>query len=76
MTTKERISALLKNLKPTAELDAVSDIIDGNYLDSMELMGLIAGLMDEFGIEIGLDEIMPENFNSIDAMAAMVERLL
>lgn len=76
MTTKEKISELLKSIKPTAELDSVSDIIDGNYLDSMELMGLIAGLMDVFGIEIGLDEIMPENFNSIDAMAAMVERLL
>lgn len=76
MTTKEKISELLKSIKPTAELNGVSDIIDGNYLDSMELMGLIAGLMDEFGIEIGLDEIMPENFNSIDAMADMVERLL
>lgn len=76
MSTNEKISSLLKELKPTVALDDVSDIIDGGYLDSMELMGLISGLMETFNIEIELDNITPENFNSIEAMVKLVEQLL
>ena len=75
MSVKEKICALLKELKPTADLEGVTDIIDGGYLDSMELMGLISGLMEEFHIEIDLDSITPDNFNSVEAMVGMVEKL-
>ena len=38
-------------------------------------MSLIAQLNEVFDIEVDVDEIVPENFNSVDAIAAMVERL-
>ena len=38
-------------------------------------MLLIANLGESFGIEIGVDEITPENFNSIDCISKMVDRL-
>ena len=72
---KEAIIELLKTLKPTVDLTDVKDIIDGGYLDSLEFMGLIAELSDRFGIEIDIDEIVPENFNSVDAIAAMISKL-
>ena len=75
MSIKEQVMNILKEINPTKELTTVNDIIEGGYLDSFELMSLIAQLGDDFGIEIDVDEIMPENFNSIDAIAAMVERL-
>ena len=62
MGEKERISMILKNIKPTANLDNVKNIIDGSYLDSLELLGLITALMEEFGIEIGIEDISPENY--------------
>ena len=75
MSNKEKINAILKNIKPTKDLANVEDIIEGGYLDSFELMSLIAQLSDGFEIEIDVDEIVPENFNSLDAITAMVERL-
>lgn len=75
MATKETVQSILNEIKPTVNLDGVTDIIDGSYLDSMELMGLISALMDTFGIDIDVDYITPENFNSIDAMAAMVDQI-
>ena len=75
MTEKELIAKILKEIKPTVHLEGVDDIIDGGFLDSMELMGLITSLMENFGIEIGIDDISPENFNSIEAMAELVKRL-
>jgi acyl carrier protein len=75
MSIKEQVMNILNEIKPTKDLTTVTDIIEGGYLDSFELMSLIAQLGDDFGIEIDVDEIMPENFNSVDAIAAMVERL-
>lgn len=75
MSVKERVLAILQEVKPTVSLENVTDIIDGGYMDSMELMALIAELTDAFGMEIDIDWITPENFNSVDAMADMVEKL-
>lgn len=75
MTIHEQVNGLLKEIKPTKDLTAINDIIEGGYLDSFELMSLIGGLADTFGIEIDVDEIVPENFNSVEAIAAMVTRL-
>ena len=75
MSVKENIIAILKELMPSKDLTGVNDIVEGGYLDSMELMALIMNLCDTFGVEISFEEITPENFNSIDAMAGMIEKL-
>ena len=75
MSIKEQVNNILKEVKPTKELADVQDIIEGGYLDSFERRSLIAQLGESFNIEIDVDEIVPENFNSADAIAAMVERL-
>ena len=75
MSVKENIIAILKEIKPNKDLENVIDIIEGGYLDSFELMALIAQLGEVFEVEVDVDQIVPENFNSVDAMAAMVEGL-
>lgn len=75
MSQRDEVLRILEDIKPTVNLDDINDIIDGGYLDSLELMGLIAALEEKFGIEIGIDWITPENFNSIDAIANMIVQL-
>ena len=75
MSIKEQNLSILKEVKPTKNLEGITDIVEAGYLDSFELMSLIAGISDTFSVEVGIDEIVPENFNSVDAMAAMVEKL-
>ena len=74
--TQEKVIAILSEVKPTRDLTDVQDIIEGGYLDSFELMNLISLLSEGFGVDIGIDEIVPENFNSVAAIVAMVDRLL
>ena len=50
-------------------------IIDDEVIDSLDLTGLIADIEDTFDIEIGMNDIVPENFNTVDAMWAMIQRL-
>ena len=75
MNTKERVIGILKEIKPTKNLENVTDIVEGGYIDSFELMQLITTLSEQFGIEISIDDITPDNFNSLDAICAMVESL-
>ncbi len=75
MNTKEQILALLKEIKPTKSLENVDNIIEGGYIDSFELMALISGLNEKFGVEVSVEDMIPENFNSVESMALMVERL-
>ena len=54
-------------------LEILEDIGEDVDFDTCET--LIDALNDEFDISIPATEIIPENFNSVDAMAAMVARL-
>ena len=75
MDTREQVLAILKEVKPTKNLENVTDIIEGGYIDSFELMSLIAAFNEKFGVEIGLEELIPENFNSVGSMIKMLNRL-
>ena len=75
MSVKEVVLKVLKEIKPTVNLENVTDIIDGGYLDSLGIMALITELSDQFGFEMDIDWITPENFNSVDAIVALVERI-
>lgn len=75
MTTREQVLAILKEVKPTKNLENVTDIVEGGYIDSFELMTLVSMLTDSFGIDISIDELVPENFNSVDAIIKMVDGL-
>lgn len=72
---REKVINIFKKIKPNKNMENVTDIVEGGYLDSFEIMNLIMVLSETFNIEIGFKEIVPENFNTIDAMIAMVERL-
>ena len=75
MNERDKVLEILKEVKPTVNLEGITDIIDGGYLDSMELMGLITYIGDVFGVEVDFEWITPENFNSVDAIAEMVRKL-
>lgn len=75
MSVRETVLQLLKEVKPTMNFENIKDIIDGGYLDSLGLMTLITEICVRFGLDLNVDWISSENFNSIDAIVALIERL-
>lgn len=75
MLTREEVNNILKVVKPAKNLEEVTDIVEGGYLDSFGIMKLITCLCDKFEVEITVDDIIPANFNSIDAIVAMIETI-
>ena len=70
-----KVLALLQEEYPEIDFTSSDELVDEGILDSLTLTGIIAALSMEFDIEIPYDEIIEENFNSVVAMAEMVERL-
>lgn len=73
MAIKDKVIEIMKEVKPSRDLNGLSDIVEGGYIDSFELMTLISIISNEFNIEIEVDDIVPENFNSLDGITSMVE---
>ncbi len=71
----DQLLELLKDVNEDVDFTAQNAIIDDEVIDSLDLTGLIADIEDTFDIEIGMNDIVPENFNTVDAMWAMIQRL-
>ena len=72
---KEQIIEILEDIQPVADYETCRTLIDDHILSSLDVLSLVAELEDEFDVTIPTVEVIPSNFNSVDAIAAMVERL-
>lgn len=72
---REQIIEILEDIQPEADYETCQTLIDDHILTSLDVLSLVAELEDEFDVTIPTVEIIPSNFNSVDAIAAMVERL-
>ena len=72
---RDTILDLLGEIAEGIDFDTCTTLIDDGLLSSLDIIQLIGALNDEFDISIPATEIITDNFNSVDAMAAMVKRL-
>ena len=72
---RDTILDLLGEIAEGIDFDTCTTLIDDGLLSSLDIIQLIGALNDEFDISIPATEIVPANFNSVDAMVAMVTRL-
>ncbi|MBQ7488193.1 MAG: acyl carrier protein [Clostridia bacterium] len=72
---RDTIISILEDIKDDIDFDTCTTLIDDGYLSSLDIIQLIGALNDEFDVSIPATEIIPANFNSVDAMAAMITRL-
>ena len=71
----ETVLEILEKVKPNVDFKNANAIVDDGLLDSMDIVMLVGELNDEFDIEIQVTDLVPENFNTVDAIVKMVERL-
>ena len=56
-------------------LDADAPLLELNIIDSAAIFDLVHHLQERFRITVPLPEINPENFRTVAAIAALVDRL-
>ena len=55
-----------------AQLQDGESLLAAGIVDSMAMVGLVSALEERFGINISDDELVPEHFDSVQAIVALV----
>lgn len=71
----ENLLSILNEIDDSIDWENEGALIDDRLLDSFGVISLVSELEDEFDIELEASEIIPENFNSVEAMWKMIVRL-
>ena len=71
----EKLIEILTELHPDVDFATKEDLIDDGVLDSLDIVSLVSQIDSEFGVTIPAEEIIPENFNSAEALFALITKL-
>ena len=71
----EKLLAILNDLHPDVDFTDNNELIDDGILDSLDIVTLVTEIDAEFDVTIPAEEIIPENFNSAEALMALINRL-
>ncbi len=71
----DKLLEVLQEIRPDVDFVNNKKLIDNGVLDSLNILEIVSELCDTFDIEISPADIIPANFNSAEAMLAMIERL-
>ncbi len=71
----EALLEILNDLHPEVDFETCDTLIDDEILDSFDIVSLIAEISNEFDVTISAKDIIPDNFNSAQALWALIERL-
>ena len=66
---------ILSGVRPDVAFEQEERLIDDGVLDSLDIVMLVGELNDAFDVSITVDELLPENFNSAQAIYALIRRL-
>ena len=69
---RDEIIEILEELRPGVDFENETAIISGGILPSLKIIKLVSELNDAFDISISADLLIPENFESVDAIERLV----
>ncbi|MBQ9891441.1 MAG: acyl carrier protein [Firmicutes bacterium] len=71
----EELMEILQELRPDVDFESEKALITEGILDSFDIVSLVTAVMEHFDIEISPIELIPENFDSVESMFALISRL-
>ncbi|NOX69203.1 MAG: acyl carrier protein [Gammaproteobacteria bacterium] len=73
---QEQIQEFIGTLNPAAKdgIDNGANLLEEEIVDSVAMMDLIVWFEENFNMTIDPDDLTPDNFGSVNAMVAYLER--
>ena len=68
------LTDILKEIRPEFDFTASNDFIGDGMLDSFDMVTLVAALDKNYGISIQGTDILPENFQSLQTIQALLRQ--
>ena len=70
---KKQIIEILSEICPGIDFETETALIDDGLIDSLDIVAVVTELMEAFDVELGVDDLPPENFNSVEAIEELIE---
>ena len=66
---------ILSSLHPDIDFTTATGLIEDGILDSFDIITLVAEIDDVFDVQIPAEELVPENFNTVQDLYNLIKRL-
>lgn len=74
MSNREKLLKILIDINPDIDYEKETALVDDGFFDSLEVMTIVTEIDDHFHVEIDPDDVIAENFNSVEKMLALIEK--
>ena len=71
----ETLLQILNRLHPDVDYTQIDDLYDEGVLDSLDMVRIVTEIANEFDVRIPAEELVPENFQNVQTIYALIERL-
>lgn len=68
----EKLYTLLEEIRPDVDFRNITTLVTDGFIDSFDIVSIIASIEDEFAVEIPVDSMVTENFESAAAIMNLV----
>lgn len=73
--TLDDVIEMLDDIQEDVDYRTCKTLIDDHVLDSFDILAIVSAADDEFDVTIPAKDIIPANFNSAQALCALIQRL-
>ncbi|EFM24598.1 MULTISPECIES: acyl carrier protein [Peptoniphilus] len=73
---KDKVIEILMDLVPDFEYSDDVKLLDDGILDSFDIVNLVLEINEEFGVEIGVEDVSEENFETVDSICELIKEKL
>ncbi len=71
----EKLLEVLATVRPDVDFANEKKLIDDGILDSFDIIQVVTELNDAFDVEIAVEDLEPDNFNTVEAMWDLIQKL-
>ena len=71
----DKLLEILGEIRPDIDFINEKNLISDGVLDSFDIIQVVIALNEAYNIDINVEDLEPDNFNTADAMLQLVEKL-
>ncbi len=71
----EKIYEILADCCPDVDFTRENALVDNGILESLDIVMIVNEFTEAFDVRIGVDDLLPEHFNTPEAMEALIRKL-
>ena len=69
---REELLEILEDCCPDVDFENETALIDDGLLESLDIVTIVNDIMHHFDVRLSVDDLLPENFNSVEAMLELI----